>query len=460
MIFLNHYVIIIWVIKMKILRRLSAFQIIIISFALIVLLGTGLLMLPVSSKERVVTPFLDSLFTATSATCVTGLVVQDTATYWSTFGKCVLLTLIQIGGLGVITIAMWIAWISGRKIGLMQRGLMQESISASNTGGIIRFTLFSVKITLALEALGAFFLSFRFCKEYGLLDGIKYSVFHSVSAFCNAGFDLMGTKEKFSSLTSVSSEWYLNIIIILLIVIGGIGFNTWNDIVVNKFKIKKYSMQSKAILLTSLLLIVIPAVYFYFFDFSDSRWSMSTSHGILASLFQSVTMRTAGFNTVDLSQMSGGSTVIMIFLMLIGGSPGSTAGGLKTTTVAVLFASTFSVFRRNKQTKMFGRSISEETVQNASAILMLYLMLFMASAVSIFTIEGVPIRECLFECASAVGTVGLSLGLTTQLCSASRIIIILLMFIGRVGGLTMIYAAVSKKQSDVAKLPQERITVG
>ncbi len=445
---------------MNIFKKLSAFQIIILSFAMIILLGTFLLMCPFSSADRKVTPFLDSLFTATSATCVTGLVVQDTATHWSSIGKIILITLIQIGGLGVVTISMWIAWMTGKKIGLAYRGVMQESISASNNGGILKLTLFAVKTTLIIEGIGAFFLSFRFCKEYGMVKGILYSIFHSVSAFCNAGFDLMGTKEKFSSLTWYSSDILVNVVLMLLIVIGGIGFLTWDDMRNHKFHLKKYSMQSKVILTVSGVLILVPALYFYFFDLSGDNWNLGRGEHILTALFQSVTMRTAGFNTIDLSAMNGGSTIIMIFLMIIGGSPGSTAGGLKTTTVAVLFSSAFSVFKKHKQTRMFGRSVSDDAQHHASALLMMYLMLFLGSTIIVSTVDNLPIRACLFECASAVGTVGLSLGLTTQFGTVSRIVIILLMFIGRVGGLTLIYAAGSQKKYDVTKYPQERITVG
>lgn len=445
---------------MKKKKNLTAFQTIILSFLGMILVGTGLLMLPISSTDRHITPFVDCLFTATSASCVTGLVVQDTATHWSSFGHAVILLLIQIGGLGVVTMAMWIALLSGRKITLSQRGFMQESISGSSMGNIFQVTLFAVKITLTAEAIGAFLLAFRFCREYGIGKGIWYAVFHSVSAFCNAGFDLMGTKSQFSSMTSYASDWFVNLVLMWLIVTGGLGFHTWSDIRRHTWHIRKYSMQSKAILAVSGILIFVPALIFLFTDFLHGTWNLGTGNSILAALFQSVTMRTAGFNTVDLAQMNGGSTTVMIFLMLIGGSPGSTAGGLKTTTLAVLVASAMSVFRKNKQTRMFGRSISDETVRNASAVLMMYLALFLTSSVVVSNLEGQPIRECLFECGSAVGTVGLSLGMTPSLGTISRIIIVMLMFIGRVGGLTLIYAAVSPKKYDVSRLPEEHITVG
>lgn len=441
---------------MKKIKKLSSFQTIIIGFALVILTGALLLMLPFASKESGSASFIDALFTSTSATCVTGLITQDTATYWTIFGQIVILLLIQVGGLGVVTIATAFTMLSGAKIGLLHRSTMQGSISAPQVGGIVRLTLFAVKITLTVELIGALFLMPSFCNEFGV-KGIWYSIFHSVSAFCNAGFDLMGTKEKFSSLTSFADNIAVNIVIMLLIIIGGIGFLTWDDIKTHKFRLKKYRMQSKVILVTSGLLILFPAIY-YFIEFSD--WDMNLKERIIASFFQAVTPRTAGFNTVDLSMLKGGGMIIMIFLMLTGGSPGSTAGGMKTTTIAVLSASAVSAFRRKKETSFFGRRISDDTVKNAAAVLLMYIFIFLSGAIAISNIENQPIRECLFETASAIGTVGLSLGLTPSLGTVSHIILIIMMFLGRVGGLTVIYAAVSGNNSNVSKLPLEKITVG
>lgn len=441
---------------MKKIKKLSTFQTIILGFALVVLTGTLLLMLPFASKESGSASFIDALFTSTSATCVTGLITQDTATYWTLFGQIVILILIQIGGLGVVTIVTAFTMISGAKIGFFQRSTMQGSISALQVGGIVKLTLFTIKIAFAVELIGALLLMPSFCSEFGA-KGIWYSVFHSVSAFCNAGFDLMGVREKYSSLTSFSDNIAVNIVIMLLIITGGIGFLTWDDIKTHKLKLKKYRMQSKVILVTSGILIIFPAIY-YFFEFAD--WDMSLKERIITSVFQAVTPRTAGFNTVDLSMLKGGGMIIMIFLMLIGGSPGSTAGGMKTTTIAVLFASDLSVFRRKKETSFFGRRISDETVKNASAILLMYVVIFLGGAIAISNIENQPIRECLFESASAIGTVGLSLGLTPTLGTASHIILAIMMFLGRVGGLTAIYATVSGNNSNVSKLPLEKITVG
>lgn len=420
------------------------------------MLGALLLMLPISSTERVVTPFNEALFTSTSAVCVTGLIVKDTGSYWSAFGQAVIITLIQIGGLGVVTIAASFSMLAGRRISLMQRSTMQDAISAPKVGGIVKLTKFIITGTFIIEAVGAVSMMPVFCKNFGA-KGIWMSIFHSISAFCNAGFDILGTEgNQFCSLTSYTSNPVINITVMLLIVIGGIGFLTWDDIYNNKFKIKKYRMQSKIILVTSLILILLPAIYFFFFDYSD----YSIGNRLLASLFQSVTTRTAGFNTTDLTKLTRPSQAIMIFLMLVGGSPGSTAGGLKTTTIAVLILNAFACFKRKENVCAFGRRIDDSVIKNAATIVMMYITLFFIGGVAICTIEKLPLVASLFETASAIGTVGLTLGLTPKLSLASQIILIVLMYLGRVGGLTLIYATLSGKKQINAKMPLDKITVG
>ncbi|MDO5382709.1 MAG: potassium transporter TrkG [Eubacteriales bacterium] len=436
-------------------KKLTSFRIIILSFSSVILLGTILLMLPISSKEGVVTPFMDALFTSTSAVCVTGLVVHDTATYWSQFGQIIIMILIQIGGMGVVTFAVLFSIISGKKISLMQRSTMQEAISAPKVGGIVRLTGFIVKMTIIIELLGAIIMAPVFCYDYGI-KGIWMALFHSISAFCNAGFDVMGTNEPFSSMTSYAMNPVINITLILLIVVGGIGFLTWDDIKTNTLHFHKYRMQSKVIICTTLVLIIFPAVYFYFNEFQ----SLPLKERILASVFQSVTLRTAGFNTVNFGLLSEAGLFIMIVMMLIGGSPGSTAGGMKTTTIAVLFGTAVSTFLRKEHIHFFKRRIDDDVVKNAATIFLMYITLFLSGGIIISIVEGLPITDCLFETASAVGTVGLSLGITPSLGIISRLILILLMFFGRVGGLTLIFAAVSGTQSNVSKLPREKITVG
>jgi len=440
----------------RIEKKLSSSQVIILGFAAVILLGSLLLMLPISTKDGGGAAFSDALFTATSAVCVTGLVVHDTATYWSGFGQAVLLVLIQIGGMGVVTVAVAIAYGSGRQISLKQRSTMQEAISAHQVGGIVRLTGFLVRMTLLFELVGAMVMAPTFCRELGLWKGLWYAIFHSVSAFCNAGFDLMGTREPYSSLMGFSESPVINLTVMLLIVLGGIGFLTWEDVRQHGYHIRRYRMQSKVILVTTLLLILLPAVYFYFFEFQN----LPSGTRLWGSLFQAVTPRTAGFNTVDLTQMSQVGWAILILLMLVGGSPGSTAGGMKTTTLAVMLSTALSVFRRRSATHFFGRRITEDTVRNAATILMMYLTLFLVGGCLISRVEALPLLMCLFETASAVGTVGLTLGITPELGTLSRAILILLMYIGRVGGLTLIFSAVSGGQGERSKLPQEKLTVG
>ena len=437
-------------------NRFTSFQIIILGFIAVILIGALLLMLPVSSKAGIITPFNEALFTSTSAVCVTGLVVQDTATYWSWFGQGIILVLIQIGGLGVITIAVSFALLSGRKISLMQRSVMQEAISAPKVGGIVRLTGFVLKGTFLVEFTAAFIMMPVFVKDFGA-KGIWMAIFHSISAFCNAGFDLMGTENvKYASLTSYISHPLINITIMLLIIIGGIGFLTWEDILKNKYRIKSYRMQTKVILTTSLLLILFPAFFFFFRDFAD----MPMQERIFSSLFQAVTPRTAGFNTADLTMMTEDGLGIVIALMLVGGSPGSTAGGMKTTTLAVLIANALACFRRKDDAQMFGRRIETSTVKNAATIFMMYIVFFFGGAIVISAVEDLSFSTCLFETASAIGTVGLTLGITPRLGVISQIILMILMFLGRVGGLTLIYAALSGNGKKISKLPQEKMTVG
>ncbi len=437
-------------------KHLSSSQIIILGFMAVIFLGSLLLMLPIATQDGQGAVFWNALFTATSAVCVTGLIVQDTATYWTGFGQAVILLLIQIGGMGVVTVAVAVFSASGRRISLKQRSTMQEAISAHKVGGIVRLTGFIIKMTLIFEGVGAAVLALVFCKEFGLWKGIWYAVFHSVSAFCNAGFDLMGIHTPYSSLTYFARNPVINFTVMALIVIGGIGFMTWDDVRINRHHVRKYRMQSKVILVTTSLLICLPVLYFFFFEFSE----MFFEERIWSSLFQAVTPRTAGFNTADLTLFSETGLALMIILMLVGGSPGSTAGGMKTTTLAVMLSTTVSVFRRREHTHFFGRRITDDTVRNASTILMMYLTLFLAGGFIISRAEGLPLLTCLFETASAVGTVGLTLGITPKLGLLSRMILIGLMFIGRVGGLTLVFSTISVQQGNTARLPQEKLTVG
>ena len=437
-------------------KHITSFQIIILGFLSMIILGSILLMLPVATRDGNGAVFSDALFTATSAVCVTGLVMHDTATYWSMFGQSVILFLIQIGGMGIVTVAVSVAAFSGRKIGLMQRSTMQEAVSAHHLGGIVRLTKFILKITVCIELVGTVLLLPVFIRDFGIMKGIWYALFHSISAFCNAGFDLIGVKEPFSSLTSYSSKPFLNFTVMALIIIGGIGFLTWEDIKNNKLHFRKYRMQSKVILTVTGILVILPALYFFFFEYQ----SLPPGERILTSLFQSVTPRTAGFNTTDLTSFSETGQMLVILLMLIGGSPGSTAGGMKTTTIAVLVSSALSVFRKKEDTHFFKRRIPDDTVKSAATIFLLYIGLFIGGGMIISRLENIPLLTSLFETGSAIGTVGLTLGITPQLGIISQFILIVLMFFGRVGGLTLIFAAMTKTAANASKYPQEKITLG
>lgn len=434
----------------------SSSRTIIFGFAAVILTGTLLLMLPFSSKSGTATPFLDCLFTATSSSCVTGLVVHDTATHWSLFGQIIILLMIQIGGMGIVTMAILATMLSGKKINLMQRSTMQESISAHKVGGIIKLSKFIIITSLVIELFGAVVFSFVFCGEYGFLKGIWMSLFHSVSAFCNAGFDLMGETAKFSSLTSYVYSPLVNITVMLLIIIGGIGFLTWDDVKTNKWHIRKYRMQSKVIFCVTAILIFVPTLYFFFFEFNE----LGIGKRVLVSLFQAVTPRTAGFNTVDASELSETGNAVVTVLMLIGGAPGSTAGGMKITTVAVLLAATSSVFRKRESAHILKRRISDETVKVAATVLVMYVALFVFGAMVISSVENLPLTNCLYETASAIGTVGLTTGITPSLTTVSRIILIFLMYMGRVGGLTIVFATLGGTQKNLVKYPLDTITVG
>lgn len=441
-------------------RYINPFHIIILGFLAVIILGSIMLSLPAASMDESRTPFIDAFFTAVSATCVTGLSVYNTAEHWSIFGQTVILLLIQIGGIGVVTMAMAISLFSGKKIGLMQRSTMQEAIGAPQVGGIVKMTGFMLKGVLLIELTGAVMLAFRFCRDFGIGKGIWYAIFHSISAFCNAGFDLMGTQNG-PSLMRYVGDPLINITTMLLILLGGIGFFTWQDVVQHKQYFHKYRLQTKIVLTVTLILVMVPAVYFFLTEFMGDSWSaLSIGDKVLASFFQSVTLRTAGFNTVDLTRISEPGQFIMVLCMLVGGASGSTAGGFKMTTLAVLVLASIAVFRQREDPQCFGRRIASDSISNAAAIFMLYLSLCTVGTVFIASVEQVTFMTALFETASALATVGLSLGITGSLTVASKIVLILLMFLGRVGGLTLVYAIVSGKKSFFSHYPEEKVMVG
>lgn len=442
-------------------RRLTPARIIIFGFLALILFGALLLTLPVSTRDGLGASFEDALFTATSATCVTGLVVQDTYTYWSPFGQAVVLALIQIGGMGVVTMALAIFTITGRRIGLKQRVVMQETVSAPHVGGMVRLVGFIVRGTLLVEGAGAVVLALRFCPQFGFGKGLWFAVFHSVSAFCNAGFDLMGESGAFSSLVHYSADPLVNITIMALITIGGIGFFVWDDLLQNGLHFRRYRLQTKLVLVTSGLLIVLPAAYLYFVEFSHPQWAgLSAGERVLAALFQSVTTRTAGFNTIDQTALSGPALMLCTLTMLVGGSPGSTAGGFKTTSLAVLVLCVASVLRQRDSIQVFSRRFPPVVLRHTATLVTLYAGLFLAGAMAICEWDGVPLSAALYETASAIATVGLTVGITPGLGLASHLVLVFLMYFGRVGGLTLLYAVAGAHPAPHGTLPEERVNVG
>lgn len=395
---------------------------------------------------------MTSFFTATSATCVTGLIRVDTYSHWSWFGQFIIILLIQIGGIGFMTFCIYALTLAKKKIGIISRSIMQNSISSPHVGGIVKMTKFIILATFFIEALGAFFLSFIFCPKLGLVKGLWFSIFHSISAFCNAGFDLMGNFEPYSSLVSFQDNWYLNMIIMLLIIIGGLGFLVWKDIIDNRGHFSKMRLHTKIVITTTIILIFGGALFIYFCEQGNAT--------ILSSLFQSVTARTAGFNTVDLSKIRETTQLIIIILMFVGGSSGSTAGGIKTTTIAVMLVNIISMFKQKKGVEVFKRRISDEIVKMASCVLMAYLVLTLIVSLIICQLENISYITVLFECVSAIATVGLTIGITSQLDVISQCLLALLMLFGRVGSITFLLAFASNRVTPLAKAPAEKIQIG
>ena len=446
--------------KQKKHLKMSHVQIIALGFFLIIMAGTLLLMLPAATKNGQGASFLDALFTATSASCVTGLVVQDTSTYWSGFGQAAILLMIQIGGLGFMTIATMFFMLLKRRVHLRGRELLTESINGNQVGGIMKLAKKILIGTFLIEGIGAMILMIRVVPLYGK-QGVWMSVFHSVSAFCNGGFDLMGEHTGvYSSLTAFADDWLVNSVIMFLIVIGGVGFVVWDDMLTHKWHLKRYHLHSKIVLYMTNVLIFGGALLFYFVERNATGAGMSAGNQILTSLFDSITARTAGFNTVDTAALSDAGKLITIALMFIGGSPGSTAGGVKTTTIMVLMLYSFSYMRKDRGTSVFGRSLEEDALRKASAVFFTNLMLALGVTIIISSIQSFPMLDLMFETFSAIGTVGMSTGLTRELHDISRVLIIFLMYCGRVGSLSFANALAGRRKTVPVKDAVEKITIG
>lgn len=440
--------------------HLTQTQFIAYGFIGIILTGTLLLMLPISSKSGTVSPFLNCLFTATSASCVTGLVVYDTWSHWSLFGQIVIITMIQIGGLGFITIGVFLSIVLRRKIGLKERGLMQESVNTLQIGGMVKLAKKIIAGTVLFEGVGAVILALRFIPDVGILKGIYYGIFHSISAFCNAGFDLMGWQGAYSSLVNFYDDWVVNLVIMSLIIMGGIGFVVWDDVSRNGLKVRKYMLHTKIVLLTTFVLVFGGAWLFYRFEQNNLLVGMNTSGQILTSLFSSVTARTAGFNTVDTAALTDASKLLTVIFMFIGGSPGSTAGGVKTTTIIVMYLYLWSTIQRTYGANAFGRRLEDDAIKRASTIFIINLTLALGAAVYIMASQQLPMSDVLFETFSAIGTVGMTTGITRALNPMSRLMIIFLMYCGRVGSLSFALSFTQHKRVVHVQQPLERITIG
>ncbi|ACL19634.1 potassium uptake protein, TrkH family [Desulfitobacterium hafniense DCB-2] len=439
--------------------RANSIQMIALGFAGIILIGTLLLSLPAASRDGASLPFIDALFTSASATCVTGLVVHDTYTQFSLFGQIVILCLIQIGGLGFMTVATLFLMMARRKIGLAERGVLTESVSAFQIGGIVRLIRRIIICTAIVEGMGAILLAIRFCPQMGVATGVYYAVFHSISAFCNAGFDLMGRFAPYTSLIPYQSDVLVNLTIMTLIVIGGLGFVVWDDIMEHKLRYVRYKLHTKIVLLSTAFLIIGGAILFYAMEQGNVLAAMHPIDKLLASLFQSITPRTAGFNTVDTAALTEGGTVLSMLLMLIGASPGSTGGGIKTTTIMVILLATISYIRNTDDINIFHRRLENNTIKRAYCSTTIYIMLSILGIFLLITTQGLPVKDAAFETLSALGTVGLSTGITRELDTLSRMVIILLMYSGRVGSLTLLMAVMMGTKSKLRN-PEEKIIIG
>lgn len=446
---------------MKRVRAISYPAVIALGFFILIMFGTALLALPAASRSGESVGFVDALFTSTSASCVTGLIIADTYAQWTLFGQTVILVLIQIGGLGFMTIFMTLSSVLNKRIGLTARSLMQESINTMYLGGIVRLAKKIFKGTILFEGLGALVLAIRFSADMDFGTAVYYGIWHSISAFCNAGFDLMGRFDEGSSLVNYVGDATVNITIMSLIIIGGIGFFVWEDISRNKLRFKHYSLHTKIVLSVTAFLIILPAVAFFFSERSFAYKGLSLGDRTLAALFNSVTARTAGFNTVDTAALSPFGRLATVVLMFIGGSPGSTAGGIKTTTVAIILFSVIANIRGRSCAGVYGRRFEKNAFVRASAVVAVNLTLVLSASAVIMALQPMlASQDVLFEAFSAVGTVGMTVGITSEFSTASRLIVALLMYCGRVGSLSFAMIFTENKVLPPVVYPVEKVRIG
>lgn len=424
-------------------KNISTSKLLAFGFLTIILTGGILLCLPVSSSSHTYTPILDCIFTSTSAVCVTGLVILDTGTHWSAFGQVVIICLIQIGGIGFMSFATFVLLIARRRISMQNRIVLKDSYNLSHAGGIVRIAKHVLIFTFATELIGALLSMITFIPRYGVGKGIGVSIFHSIAAFCNSGFDVMGN---FNSLTEYASHPYILIVTAMLVIIGGLGFFVMEDIFTCGSKLKTLTFHTKLVLSTTLILIIFGAAAIFIFEYNNPNTlgSLSMRDKIVESFFNSVTPRTAGFNSLNMPCLTSISTLVIIFLMFIGGSPGSTAGGIKTTTISVLLITVYSWIKGKENIDVFHRRIGYNTLKKSITITILTILLILLDIFILSLTETGTFKQIVFEVFSAFGTVGLTMNFTPLLSTVGKIVIITAMYIGRLGPLT-IALAISKQ---------------
>lgn len=438
------------------LRQLNAVQTLAFSFTVLILAGSFLLMLPAASRSGQSLPFLDALFTAVSASCVTGLVLFDTWTQFTLFGQAVILVLIQIGGLSFMTVSILGSILLRKRIGLHRRTVLMDTMGALQMGGIVRLARRALLVTAVCECTGALLLTCWFCPRYGMGRGLWMAVFHAVSAFCNAGFDLLGTG---TSLTTAAGEPLLNLVLMALIICGGLGFLVWDDLLAHGRRFHQWRLHSKIVIVSTALLLVLGTAGFYIVEEHAAFTGLPAAQRLLMAAFQSVTPRTAGFNTVDLMALSEGGVLLTMILMLIGAGSGSTGGGMKVNTVTVVLLSAVSRVRRERDVELFGRRLDEETIQKAYASITLYMLVGLAGC-AVLCLQDIPLCDAMFEAASAIGTVGLTRNVTPYLPTASKIAVLLLMFIGRVGSMSVAMVITGDHSRPKLRNVPEKILIG
>ncbi|PRR82895.1 TrkH family potassium uptake protein [Clostridium vincentii] len=440
-------------------HKMNAVRILALGFLGVICMGGILLSLPISSVSGEFTNFLDSFFTSTSAVCVTGLVTLDTWTHWSTFGQVVILLLIETGALGFMSIATFAAILFGKKISLRERLVMQESMNAFNIQGLVKMVQYVVGFTLLIQCIGAVVLSTQFIPQHGIGKGIYFSVFHAVSAFCNAGFDLNGN---FVSLVPYAGNWVILLTLSALIIVGGLGFAVILELY-NYKKIRRISTHGKLVLLVTAILIFGGTLVMFLLEYKNPNTigPMRIGDKIVNSFFAAVTPRTAGFNSISTDKMTTAGAFMTILLMFVGGSPGSTAGGIKTTTLGIAIVTVICIIRGRENTEAFGRRFSKELVYRTFALLMIGVTLVMVVTMILsITESGETFLSLLYEATSAFGTVGLSTGVTQRLSSIGKIIIMITMYCGRVGPLTVLLALAHNKKRNGYKYPEGKILIG